>query len=174
MSYVDAYHDKNKDVVHVVERINGKREYKEIPAKYTFYYKDPRGKFTSIFGEKLERVVCNTSKKFNTEKKIHGHKGLYESDVNVIFKTFAENYDPQSVPELNVCFFDIETDFDKEVGFAPPEDPFNAVTAISMHNSWMNATICLAIGPKTMTFEEAETVTNKFENTILFLSLIHI
>ena len=168
MSYVDAHHDKNKDIVQVVERINGKREFREIPAKYTFYYKDPKGKFTSIFGEKLERIVCNTSKKFNTEKKIHGHKGLYESDVNVIFKTFAENYDPQSVPELNVCFFDIETDFNKEVGFAPPEDPFNAVTAISLHNSWMNATICLAIGPKTMTFEEAETVTNKFENTILF------
>ena len=168
MSYVDAFHDRDKDIVHVVERINGKREYKEIPAKYTFYYKDPRGKYTSIFGEKLERVVCNTSKKFNTEKKINGHKGLYESDVNVIFKTFAENYDPSATPDLNVCFFDIETDFNKEVGFAPPEDPFNAVTAISLHNSWMNTTICLAIGPKTMTFDEAETVTNKFENTILF------
>ena len=168
MSYVDAFHDRDKDIVHVVERINGKREYKEIPAKYTFYYKDPRGKYTSIFGEKLERVVCNTSKKFNTEKKINGHKGLYESDVNVIFKTFAENYDPSATPDLNVCFFDIETDFNKESGFAPPHDPFNAVTAISLHNTWMNTTICLAIGPKTMTFDQAETVTNKFENTMLF------
>jgi|13_taG_2_1085334.scaffolds.fasta_scaffold00034_27 DNA polymerase elongation subunit (family B) len=168
MSYVDAFHDRERDVVHVVERVNGKREFKEIPAKYTFYYKDPRGKYTSIFGEKLERVVCNTSKKFNTEKKIHGHKGLYESDVNVIFKSFAENYDPSETPDLNICFFDIETDFNKEQGFADPSDPFNAVTAISMHNNWMNATICLAIGPKSMTFDQAEAVTNKFENTMLF------
>ena len=168
MSYVDAIHDKERDIVHVVERVNGKREYKEIPAKYTFYYKEQRGRYTSIFGEKLERVVCNTSKKFNTEKKINGHKGLYESDVNVIFKTFAENYDPAETPDLNICFFDIETDFNKEVGFAPPEDPFNAVTAISLHNSWMNTTICLAIAPKTLTHEAAELVTDKFENTMLF------
>ena len=168
MSYVDAFHDKGKDIVHIVERINGKREFKEVPAKYTFYYRDQRGKYTSIFGEKLERVVCNTSKKFNTEKKIHGHKGLYESDVNIIFKTFAENYDPTSVPKLNVCFFDIETDFNKEVGFAPPEDPFNPLTAISLHCNWMDMTICLALGPKSMNLEEAKEITNKFENTILF------
>ena len=168
MSYVDAFHDRDKDIVHVVERVNGQREYKEMPAKYTFYYKDARGKHTSIYGDQLERVVCNTSKKFNTEKKIHGHKGLYESDVNVIFKTFAENYDPTKVPDLNVCFFDIETDFDKTVGFAPPEDPFNAVTAISLHNSWMNCTICLAIAPKSMTKDLAQIVIDKFENTILF------
>ena len=68
----------------------------ENPKNIRIYFilQRSRGKFTSIFGEKLERVVCNTSKKFNTEKKIHGHKGLYESDVNVIFKTFAENYEP--------------------------------------------------------------------------------
>ena len=168
MSYVDAIHNKEKDVVQVVERIDGKRQFKEIPAKYTFYYKDARGKFTSIFGEKLERVVCSTSKKFNTEKKIHGHKGLYESDVNVIFKTFAENYDPNEVPKLNIVFFDIETDFNKDMGFAEPNDPFNPITAISLHCNWLNTTICLAIGPKTMSFDEAQVVTNKFENTILF------
>ena len=168
MSYVDAIHNREKDIVQVVERVNGKRQFKEIPAKYTFYYKDARGKFTSIFGEKLERVVCNTSKKFNTEKKIHGHKGLYESDVNVIFKTFAENYDPNEVPKLNIAFFDIETDFNKEMGFAEPSDPFNPITAISLHCNWLETTICLAIGPKTMSFDEAQAVTNKFENTILF------
>lgn len=168
MSYVDAIHNREKDIVQVVERVNGKRQFKEIPAKYTFYYKDARGKFTSIFGEKLERVVCNTSKKFNTEKKIHGHKGLYESDVNVVFKTFAENYDPNEVPKLNIAFFDIETDFNKELGFAEPSDPFNPITAISLHCNWLETTICLAIGPKTMSFDEAQAVTNKFENTILF------
>ena len=49
MSYVDAIHDKERDIVHVVERVNGKREFKEIPAKYTFYYKEQRGRYTSIF-----------------------------------------------------------------------------------------------------------------------------
>ena len=86
MAYVDGYFDRQRDTLRVVERVNGKREYKEFPARYQFYYPDPRGKFTSIFGDSLERVVCNTSKKFNTEKKIHGHKKLFESDLNPLFR----------------------------------------------------------------------------------------
>ena len=81
MSYVDAFLDRDKDIIKVVERINGKREYREYPAKYTFYYADPRGKYTSVFGDKLTRVQVNTSKKFNTEKKIHQHKKLFESAI---------------------------------------------------------------------------------------------
>ena len=76
MSYVDGFLDRERDIIHVVERVDGKRVYKEYPARYTFYYKDPRGKFTSIFGDKLQRVVCNTNKKFNTEKKMNAHSGL--------------------------------------------------------------------------------------------------
>ena len=167
MSYVDAFHNRDTDTIHVVERVDGKREFKEYPAKYTFYYKDPRGKFTSIFGEKLERVVCNTSKKFNTEKKIHGHKGLYESDVNVIFKTFAENYEPTETPDLHIAFFDIETDFNKDMGFAPPEDPFNPVTAIAVHLNWLKTTVCLSIKPKGMGQAEAQAIIDKFPDTVL-------
>ena len=167
MSYVDAFHNRDTDTIHVVERVDGKREFKEYPAKYTFYYKDPRGKFTSIFGEKLERVVCNTSKKFNTEKKIHGHKGLYESDVNVIFKTFAENYEPTETPDLHIAFFDIETDFNKDMGFAPPEDPFNPVTAIALHLNWLKTTVCLTIKPKGMGQAEAQSIIDKFPDTVL-------
>ena len=167
MSYVDAFHNRDTDTIHVVERVNGKREYREFPAKYTFYYKDPRGKFKSIFGENLERVVCNTSKKFNTEKKIHAHKGLYESDVNVIFKTFAENYDPGDTPDLHIAFFDIETDFNKDLGFAPPEDPFNPVTAIAVHLNWLKTTVCLTIKPKGMSEAEAQEIIDKFPDTVL-------
>jgi len=168
MSYVDGYFNRDKDCLHVVERVNGQRVYKDFPARYQFYYKDPRGKYTSIFGDKLDRVVCNTSKKFNTEKKIHGHKKLFESDINPLFRCFSENYDPTETPELHTAFFDIETDFNQEKGFAPPEDPFNAVTAVSVHLSWLSRTICLAIKPDTLTKEQAQEICDKFEDTILF------
>ena len=168
MAYVDGYFDRQRDTLRVVERVNGKREYKEFPARYQFYYPDPRGKFTSIFGDSLERVVCNTSKKFNTEKKIHGHKKLFESDLNPLFRCFAENYDASDTPELQTAFFDIETDFNQEKGFAPPEDPFNSVTAVSVHLSWLSRTICLAIKPDTLTKEQAQEVCDKFDDTILF------
>jgi len=167
MSYVDAFLDRDKDIIHVVERVNGERIYREYSPKYTFYYPDERGKFTSIFGDKLERVVCNSSKKFAAEKKMYARKGLFESDVNPVFRCFAENYADKEAPDLNLCFFDIEVDFSKEKGFAPPEDPFNKVTAVALHLSWLKRTICLAIKPNTLTTEEAQEVVNKFEDTIL-------
>jgi len=168
MSYIDAYHDKARDTIHVVERVNGRREYREYPSRYVFYYKDPKGKFTSIFGDKLERVVCNTSKKFQAEKRMYEHRGLFESDTNIVFRTLADNYLDKEAPDLNIAFFDIEVDFNKEKGFADPEDPFNPVTAIGVHLSWLKRTICLVIPPKTMSKTEAQKVVDKFEDTILF------
>jgi len=167
MSYVDGFLDRDRDTIHVVERVNGRREYREYPARYTFYYKDQRGKYTSIFGDKLERVVCNTSKKFNTEKKMNAHKGLFESDIDPVFRCFEENYDPTQSPELNVCFFDIEVDFNKELGFADPSDPFNAITAVALHLGWIDKTICLAVKPDTLTKEQATEIMNKFPDTLL-------
>ena len=45
MSYVDAQFDRDQDVIRVVERKEGKRNFTEYPVKYTFYYKDQRGKY---------------------------------------------------------------------------------------------------------------------------------
>jgi DNA polymerase elongation subunit (family B) len=167
MSYIDAFLDRERDIINVVERLNGKRVYKEYPPRYTMYYKDPRGKFTSIFGDKLERVIVNTSKKFNTEKKIHGHKKLFESDIDPVFRCLADNYLEKDAPELNLCFFDIEVDFNKELGFADPSDPFNAITAVALHLSWLKKTICLAVAPKTLTQEQAQEICDKFPDTML-------
>ena len=50
MSYVDALFDRDSDIIRIVERKDGKREYREYNAKYTFYYEDHRGKYKSIFG----------------------------------------------------------------------------------------------------------------------------
>ena len=168
MSYVDAYLDRERDIIHAVERVNGKRVFREFPAKYVLYYPDARGKYTSIFGDSLTRIVCNSGKKFATEKKINAHKTLFESDTNPVFRCLAENYDPNITPELNLCLFDIETDFNPEIGYAPPEDPFNAVTAIALNNSWLGTTICLSIKPKTLTKDQAQEICNKFEDTFLF------
>ena len=77
--YVDALIDRDKDIIHVVERVNGKREFKEYPARYLFYYKDSRGKYESIFGDKLDRVVTTSSKQFKKERKLYSNCLLYTS-----------------------------------------------------------------------------------------------
>ena len=165
MSYTDAYLDK--DIIRVVERKNGKRIFLEYPAVYTFYYPDNRGKYKSIFGENLTKVVCNGRKEFNKEKRIHSNKKLYESDVNPVFRCLEERYPDRHAPELNLGFFDLEVAFNKELGFAPPEDPFNPITAVALHLSWLQKTICLVIKPDTFSKEDAENIVNSFPDTFL-------
>lgn len=165
--YIDAYYDREKDIIHVAERINGRREYKEYPARYIFYYKDSRGKYESIFGDKLSRFTTTNNKAFQKEKKIYSSQKTFESDINPVFRCLADNYLGQEPPVLNTAFFDIEVDFNNELGYADPSDPFNPVTAIAVHLNWLNKTICLVCKPNTLTRETATEICNKFSDTLL-------
>ncbi len=165
--YVDALIDRDKDIIHVVERRDGKRVFVDHPARYLFYYKDQRGSFDSIFGDKLNRVITTSGKQFKKEKKMYGGQRLFESDVNPVFRCLADNYLGADTPKLQQAFFDIEVDFNSELGFAPPEDPFNAVTAISVHLDWIGKTICLVNKPKTLTKVDAQEICDRFDDTIL-------
>jgi DNA polymerase elongation subunit (family B) len=157
MPYVDAMFDRDQDIIRVVERRDGKRHYVEYPAKYTFYYKDERGKYKSVYGDPLSRIVCKNTKDFRKEVAINKGKDLFESDINPLFQCLSENYLNQDAPKLNIAFWDIETDFDPERGFAPVEDPFMPITAITVCLQWMNsALITLAVPPKGLPMEEAE------------------
>jgi len=155
MPYVDAFFDRDADIIRCVERKEGKRLYNEYQAKYTFYYEDPRGKYKSIFGDQLQRVVCKNTKDFRKELAINKGKKMFESDVNPIFQCLSENYLNQDAPKLNVAFWDIETDFDPDRGFAPVEDPFMPITAITVHLQWLDMLITVAMPPKGLPFEEA-------------------
>ena len=56
MSYIDARIDREHDEIHVVERgADGQRKYVTYPTQYQVYWPQERGKYTSIFGDKLER-----------------------------------------------------------------------------------------------------------------------
>ena len=168
MSYVDAIFDRDQDIIRVVERKDGKRSYQEFPIKYTFYYKDPKGKHKSIFGDPLTRIVARNTKQFRKELAINKGKDLFESDVNPIFQCLSENYLNVDAPKLNVAFFDIETDFDPERGFADPSDPFMPITAITVHLQWLDALVTFAMPPKGLTMEEAKEQVAEFDNTYLY------
>ena len=108
MSYTDAIWDREKDIIHVVERDPKKgRLYQTYPARYQFYYPDQRGKYKSIYGESLSRVTAKTFKEFIKEQKIHSSYKLYESDINPVFRCLEENYLGKDAPKLNVAFFEI-------------------------------------------------------------------
>ena len=167
--YVDAFFQRDADIVKIVERsTEGKRVFKEFPVRYTFYHTDPKGKFQSIYGEPLSRVVCRNSKDFRKELSIHNNKKLYEADINPIFSTLSENYLNAEAPKLNVAFWDIEVDFDPERGYASPEDAFMPITAIAVHLQWIDTLVCLAIPPKGMSIEKAEELVKDLPNTHIF------
>ena len=168
MSYVDALFDREHDRIHVVERLDGRREYREYPATYIFYYDDPRGKFRSIYGNSVSRFSTRNNKEFRKEIRIQSGKGIYESDINPVFRCFEENYKGQDAPKLQTAFFDIEVDFDPERGFSKPEDPFNPITAISVYLDWLDQLVTLVIPPKSMSMETAQEIAGQFENTLLF------
>jgi DNA polymerase elongation subunit (family B) len=169
MSYVDAIWDREKDIVHVVERDPKKgRIYTDYPARYMFYYPDARGKYRSIFNETLNRVTAKSYKEFIKEQKTFSSSRLYENDINPIFRCLEENYLGKDAPKLNVAFWDIEVDFDPERGYASPDDPFMPITAIAVYLQWMDTMVCLALPPKTLTMEEAEEQVKEFPNTHLF------
>ena len=168
MSYVDAHFDRDQDIIRVVERKDGKRTYREYQAKYTFYFKDPRGKYKSVYGDPLTRIVCKNTKDFRKEVAINKGKDLFESDINPIFQSLSENYLNQDAPKLNIAFFDIETDFDPERGFADPADPFMPITSISVYLQWLETMICLAVPPKTLTMDEAKKTLEGIDNVMLF------
>jgi DNA polymerase elongation subunit (family B) len=168
MSYVDAQFDRDQDVIRVVERKDGKRHFTEYPVKYTFYYKDARGKYKSIYGDPLNRIVARNTKQFRKELAINQNKELFESDVNPIFQCLSEQYLNVDAPKLNVAFFDIETDFDPERGFADPSDPFMPITAITVHLQWLDSLVTFAIPPKGLSMEQAKEQVKDFPNTYLY------
>ena len=168
MSYVDALFDRPKDRIHVVERVNGERVYKEYPPNYVFYYDDPKGKHRTIYGTPVNRFTTRNGKEFQKEIRMHGDTRLWESDFKPVFRCLEENYLGAEPPALNIAFFDIEVDFDPLRGFSPVEDPFNKITAISVYMSWLEKIVTLAIPPKSMSWETAEEIAARHTDCFIF------
>lgn len=168
MSYVDAIHSRHKDVIEVVERTNGRRVFKTLPVNHVFYYTDPNGTHRSIFGDRLKKFSSNNGKLFSKEYHRLSANKYFESDINPVFRCLEENYLNADTPALNIAFFDIETDFDPNKGFAPTTDPFNRITAISVYQLWSETLITLVMAPNKMADADAEAITAKFENCFLF------
>lgn len=175
MSYVDAMHDKEKDEILIVERINGQRVFNSIPANYVFYYEDPRGgRYKDMWGRPVSKSQFSSNKAFQRELKMQSSRKTYESDVNPIFRCLEENYMGVESPVLNIGFFDIEVDFDPQRGWANPWDPFSAITAISVHRTQDDTlyTLCLkpnlpVIDKDHLTWEAADAICKSIPNTIL-------
>jgi len=169
MSYVDAFHDTAKDKILVSERVDGKRHIVTLQPEYNFYYADPRGKARSVYGDPVTEVRCKSLKDFRKNVAINKKSGkMFETDVRPINKTLEKNYLNAEIPKLHTAFFDIEVDFDPVKGFSSPEDAFMPITAIGVYLDWMDAMVCLAVPPKTLDWQQAQSIASKMPEVMLF------
>ena len=168
MSYVDAFYDKNKDLIRVVERVHGKRIYVDHKPEYVFYIADPKGTSRSIHGKHVTEVRCKNVKEYRKNVAINRPNETYETDIKPLNKTLAKHYLNGEPPKLQTAFFDIEVDFDPQRGYAQPEEAFMPITSIGVYLQWMDAMICLAVPPKTLTWEQAKNISDKMPEVILF------
>ncbi len=105
MSYISAARQGDKVVVW--ERHNKSllgRITKTYPAPYHFYVESPEGKFTSMYGEKLDVHEFNTARQFYAAKKVCVEKQIrmYESDIASELRVLSQHYYNVEAPILNV------------------------------------------------------------------------
>ena len=168
---MDALFKKGGDqeVIKIVERVNGKRVFREFQPDYHFFVNDPRGTHKSIYGDAVKKVAPRTyTEKHKLIKSISGNVKKWETDVDPIFRCLEQNYQHADVPALNVAFFDIETSFDKESGWSDAADADNYITSISIHLQWIDEIVCLAVPPETLTWDEAQALAAEVGNVVLF------
>lgn len=170
--YVDAFFKRGGDseTIKIVERVNGKRVYKEFQPDYHFFINDPRGTHKSIYGDAVKKVVPKTYvEKQKLIKTMSHNVKKWETDVDPIFRCFEQNYHNVDAPTLNVAFLDIETSFDQENGWSEAADADNYITSISVHLQWLDLMVCLAVPPETLTWEEANAIAEEVgDNVTLF------
>jgi DNA polymerase elongation subunit (family B) len=176
--YVDAIHDAKKNIIRVAERdADGNRHLTEFDSEYVFYYSHPAGGTRSMYGDSCKKYSTNDGQKFRKELgrfqndvDKHGKPRykIFEADINPVFRALEKHYKGVDAPVLNLAFFDIETGFCDKRGFAPVDDPFNPVTAISIHLSHVDRLICLVLRPPTLTDAEAQVIVDQFPDTFLF------
>lgn len=168
MTYVDALYDKSRDVILVSERVNGKRLITEHRPDYNFYIPDPQGRHRSITGERVLEIRCKNSTEFRKNLAMNSHKTTYESDIKPVNKLLSKHYNGVDTPRLHTAFFDLEVGFDPLRGFSSPREAFMPITAIGVYLEWLETMVCLAVPPPTLTWSQAQKISEQIPNVVLF------
>lgn len=145
MSYISAI-TKEDDVL-VWERTEHGREVVTYTAPYYFYVPDPDGKFETIYGDRVSKITCKTRKDFYNKKNQYDDVQQYESDISPELRVLSSNYYNKPAPQLHITFFDIEVDYDPELGFASPSNPYAPINSISIVHHWSKQLVVLTVPP---------------------------
>jgi DNA polymerase elongation subunit (family B) len=148
-SYVGAAHDWDSDTVMVWERTSSaERTLRRVKAPRYFYVPAEDGEYTSIYGDKLEKIVCDDKEEFEQLLRQHPPRTRHESDIQPLFKVLMNDYYKVAPPPINFAFVDIETDTRKAMGWSTVANPYAPINAVTIYQSWTEKYITLLLPPK--------------------------
>lgn len=147
-NYVGAVFDYDTDSVLVWERSDPQqRTLRKYKAPRYFYVPAEDGQYTSIFGDKLEKIECADIDEWNLALREYP-RNRHESDIQPLFKILMNEYYKHSLPVLNFAFIDIETDVKKSIGWSTIANPYAPINAVTIYQSWTDKHITLLVPPK--------------------------
>lgn len=148
-NYVGAVHDYDTDSVLVWERTSTEeRTLRRFKSPRYFYVPAQDGIYTSIFGEKLEKLEFDSLDEFNSTLKSYSARDRHESDIQPLFKILMNKYYKKPNPVLNFAFLDIETDVKLSIGWSTIANPYAPINAVTVYQSWTNKFLTFTVPPK--------------------------
>jgi DNA polymerase elongation subunit (family B) len=151
MSYISAITSNNEVIVWHRDEDN-KRVESRYPAPYYFYVDDPDGEFKTIFDTRVTKLTFpNAREYYNTRRQMidSGFK-LWESDISPELRVLSNKFYKQPAGRVNMTLYDIEVDYDPEIGFSSPKNPYAPINAISMYHLYSNKMVVLCVPPPSM------------------------
>ena len=148
MSYISAI--SSNDKVIVWERDSENQRIQQIyQAPYYFYVDDPEGEFKTIFDTPVSKLIFKNSREYYNARKKCESSGLkmWESDIAPEIRVLSNFYYNKPAQKLNITFWDIEVDYNTEMGFSSPKFPYAPINSISMFHQYRNEMVVLCVPP---------------------------
>ena len=151
MTYISSVLTNDRKHVKVWSRTKKGRVLKKYDAPYYFYIPHAEGTYTDVYGIPLKRLDYNAANDFFDAKKAFETKNvkLYESDIQPHYKVLSENFYGKDIGKLHVTFFDIEVDYDPDVGFSSTQNPYAPVSSVALYHAHSDRTVVLVVPPET-------------------------
>lgn len=153
MSYISAITKDNK--VYVWERNqDDERVVKQYPAPYYFYYDDPDGEYTTIFGTKVAKATFDTGSQYHTAKKDYAAKRIttWESDIPPEIRLLSNEYYNVPAPKLHITMCDIEVDYDPELGVTVQDmvatNSYAPINSVALIHCWKKEVVIMCVPPE--------------------------
>jgi DNA polymerase elongation subunit (family B) len=149
MSYISAIWTGENVIVW--ERNEADERVEQIyRAPYYYYENDEDGSYETIYNTKVKKVQFSSSSAYKKAKKDLAEKGqhAWESDISPEMRVLSNHYYDLPAPKLHTTFYDIEVNYDPDIGFSSIDNPYAPINSIALYHSWSKELIIICVPPE--------------------------